>query len=80
MISLPFAVVVIVATWLLSAGITYGILKTKIDNMTERINHHDEEIIALRHDFVPRKEHEVGYDNVVDRLTRIERKIDALPR
>ena len=78
MISLPFAIVVVVATWIFSAGITYGIFKSWKDQTQSRIDHHDEEIQEIKRLYVPRTEHDLGRTDLASRLERIERKIDAL--
>lgn len=71
MVSLPFAVIIVTVTWVLSAGITYGVLKTKIDSIEERV-------ARLEDSYIPRPEYQASREDVVSRLKRIEGKIDNL--
>lgn len=71
MINLPLNIIVIVITWLLSAAVTFGVLKTKLDNLENRIG-------DIEMKLVPRPEYESGRSDVVNRLARIENKIDRL--
>ena len=71
MISLPYTIIVVVITWVLSAGITYGVFKTRLDAYEERLDRIEEQ-------FVPRREYDAGSANLNNWLTRIERKIDVI--
>lgn len=66
--------VVVIVTWAMSAAVTYGIVTTRIEWLTQRMDNVEREIPY----YVPRTEYEGSRSDLAGRLDRIERKIDAL--
>lgn len=68
--------VALLATWVLAAGVTYGVMKTKLEAHDDRIA--ALEAIAIRQVevFVSRTEYESRHKDIQSQLQRIESKLD----
>jgi hypothetical protein len=73
-ISMPVVVLIVVLTWAVSAGITYGVLSTRLDWLVQRV----ENIEKNQSEYIQRPEYDTAARDLTNRLDRIERKIDAL--
>ena len=73
-ISIPIMVLIILVTWAVSAGVTYGVLATRIDWLSQRV----EAVERIESQEIERPEYEAEKKDLDARLDRIERKIDAL--
>jgi len=73
-LSIPLVVVIVLLTWTMSAGVTYGILSTRIDWLGQRVD-----TIEKQESFnIQRPEYDATKSDLDSRLDRIERKIDLL--
>lgn len=73
-ITLPVMVLIVLFTWAISAGVTYGILSTRIEWLSQRMD----TVERREQVYVERTEYDSAELGITGRLDRIERKIDAL--
>jgi hypothetical protein len=72
--NVPVMVFTVLLTWALSAGVTYGVLSTRIDWLAQRMDGLERQSAQN----IQRPEYETEKSDLDSRLDRIERKIDAL--
>lgn len=77
-ISLPLVLLIVVLTWAVSAGVTYGVISTRIDWLVQRVDNIEHEEARDAAEFIPRPEYDSNRKDLDNRLDRIERKIDLL--
>lgn len=73
-LSIPIVVLIVFITWALSAGVTYGVISTRLDWQAQRLDSLERTVRF----FVPRPEYDAAQNELDKRLDRIERKIDNL--
>lgn len=73
-VTLPVGIVILLLTWAASSLITYGIVSTRIEWLSQRVDTVERQMQT----YVPRTEYDSSRSDIVSRLDRIERKLDQL--
>lgn len=73
-VTLPVVFLIVLFTWVASASVTYGIISTRIEWLSQRLDNVERQAAI----FVQRPEYDVSQAGITSRLDRIERKIDLL--
>lgn len=68
--------VALLVTWVLAAGVTYGVMRTKLEALHFRIIALENAAIKNMEIFVSRTEYESRHRDIQEQLSRIESKID----
>jgi Flp pilus assembly protein TadB len=71
-----FEVVGLLITWVLAAGVTYGVMRTKLEAHDQRIATLEAAEIRRAEQFVTRTEYESRHRDIQQQLQRIESKLD----
>ena len=74
-LTIPTVVFVVLMTWIASSLVTYGVISTRIEWLSQRVDTLEKSSSS----FIPRTEYDARGADLAARLDRIERKIDAIP-
>lgn len=66
----------LLVTWVLAAGVTYGVMRTKLEAHDHRIEALETAEIRRVEQFVSRTEYESRHKDIQTQLQRIESKLD----
>jgi hypothetical protein len=75
-LNIPLVVFIVILTWAVSAGVTYGVLSTRIDWLAQRMDSLERQSAQT----IQRPEYDTAKQDLDNRLDRIERKIDNISR
>jgi hypothetical protein len=71
-------IAVVIITWLVTGGVTYGLMRGKLDSIGDRITKMEarsERDVSL---YVTRTEYESRHQDIREQLARIESKLDNI--